>query len=200
MRYDARVTMRKVLHLPALLPIPAIAVAICCAALLHGRAAQGASPAHVAKPDVAQGEQAQGAAPRRHKPQFGTASVYARVLDGKPTASGEPHDSDEHVAAHRTMPLGTTVRVTNLANHRSTVVRINDRGPQVKSRIIDLSPRAAADIGLRARGKGLARVRLDVIAEPTDVASNGAPRGEPAQRVSDAQDQGSSGSNPASAK
>ncbi len=96
-------------------------------------------------------------------PQTGIASVYAKMLHGGATASGERHDSNDYVAAHRTLPLGSSVRVTNLANHRWVIVRINDRGPQSKSRIIDLSPTAAAAIGLHARGRGLARVRLDVL-------------------------------------
>ena len=101
------------------------------------------------------------------RPQFGIASVYARMLHGRRTASGEQHDGNDNTAAHRTLPLGTMVRVTNLANQRSVVVRINDRGPRVRSRIIDLSPGAAARIGVHAKGKGLARVRLDVIGEST---------------------------------
>lgn len=100
-------------------------------------------------------------------PQFGIASVYARMLHGRRTASGEQHDAEDYTAAHRTLPLGTLVRVTNLANHLSVVVRINDRGPRVTSRIIDLSPAAAAQIGLRAKGRGVARVRLDVIDDPS---------------------------------
>ncbi|HZQ61078.1 MAG TPA: septal ring lytic transglycosylase RlpA family protein [Casimicrobiaceae bacterium] len=99
------------------------------------------------------------------------ASVYARLLHGRKTASGEIHDGNDFTAAHRTLPLGTLVKVTNLANHRSVIVRINDRGPQPKSRIIDLSPSAGAQIGLRARGKGLARVRLEVV--PHEVAQAG---------------------------
>ncbi|MDQ6618185.1 MAG: septal ring lytic transglycosylase RlpA family protein [Pseudomonadota bacterium] len=120
-----------------------------------------------AEPD--QSSRAQQAAKAR-SPQFGTASVYARMLEGHTTASGEKHEGSDLTAAHRTLPLGTEVRVTNLSNHRAVVVRINDRGPQVTSRIIDLSPAAAAQIGLRSRGKGLARVRLDVMTLPPDTA------------------------------
>lgn len=98
--------------------------------------------------------------------QVGVASVYARMLHGRRTASGERHDSSDLTAAHRTLPLGSAVRVTNLANDRSVVVRINDRGPNVRNRIVDLSPAAAAEIGLRARGRGLARVRLEVLDQP----------------------------------
>lgn len=101
--------------------------------------------------------------PAAHRPEIGIASVYARMLHGRETASGESHDSEDLTAAHRTLPLGTEVRVTNLRDHRSVLVKINDRGPTVKSRIIDLSPRAAAAIGLRAKGRGLARVQVDVV-------------------------------------
>lgn len=148
------------IRLQQILPL---AFASCCVALVD---LAGAADAKIAQAESS----AKGSVPApRHRAQFGIASVYARMLDGKTTASGELHDSDELTAAHRTLPLGTTVRVTNLSNHRSAVVRINDRGPQVKSRIIDLSPRAAAAIGLRAHGKGVTRVRLDVLAEPPPV-------------------------------
>ena len=74
----------------------------------------------------------------------GAASYYADSLQGNLTASGEPYDKNAMTAAHRTLAFGTVVRVTNLDNGKSIVVRINDRGPHVKSRIIDLS-RAAAE-------------------------------------------------------
>ena len=104
-------------------------------------------------------------APSARRPEIGIASVYARMLHGRETASGEAHDSEDLTAAHRTLPLGTEVRVTNLRNQRSVLVRINDRGPAVGSRIIDLSPRAAAAIGLRAKGRGLARVQIEIMPE-----------------------------------
>ena len=113
-------------------------------------------------------------APSARRPEVGIASVYARMLHGRETASGEPHDSDELTAAHRTLPLGTEVRVTNLRNQRSVLVRINDRGPAVGSRIIDLSPRAAAAIGLRAKGRGLARVQVEIMRDaPVKAAEAG---------------------------
>lgn len=88
----------------------------------------------------------------------GKASYYADSLDGNPTASGEPYDKDELTAAHRTLPFGTEVKVTNLSNQKEVVVRINDRGPHVKSRIIDVSGAAARKLGLTKTGT--ARVRL----------------------------------------
>ena len=129
-------------------------------ACMAGVAIAGAAAA----PDDAQPARAVEAS--AHAPQVGIASVYARSLDGQETASGEPYETDALTAAHRTLPLGTEVRVTNLANHRSVVVRINDRGPAIKGRIIDLSTRAAHAIGLRADRKGLARVRVTVLREP----------------------------------
>src|SRR5579862_2033931 len=81
---------------------------------------------------------------QRNKPyQVGTASWYGDYFEGRPTASGEPFDMYDMTAAHLTLPLGTLVRVTNLHNHRSVIVRINDRGPYVDGRIVDLSYNAA---------------------------------------------------------
>lgn len=93
--------------------------------------------------------------------QVGTASWYGEFFEGKPTASGEPYNMYDLTAAHMTLPLGTFVRVTNLRNRRSVVVRINDRGPVVPGRIIDLSYNAAKV--LKFQQKGLQRVRLDVV-------------------------------------
>jgi rare lipoprotein A len=80
--------------------------------------------------------------------QSGAASWYARKFEGRRTASGERYDGRSLTAAHRTLPLGTYVRVTSLATGKSVVVRINDRGPFVKGRIIDLSYAAANALGL----------------------------------------------------
>ncbi|HEV2115508.1 MAG TPA: septal ring lytic transglycosylase RlpA family protein [Terriglobales bacterium] len=102
----------------------------------------------------------------RHKPyQVGTASWYGKEFQGKPTATGEPYDMHEFTAAHMTLPLGTWVKVTNLRNGNWVVVRINDRGPVVPGRIIDLSYGAARMLNFKARG--LTRVRLDIIQPDT---------------------------------
>ncbi len=91
----------------------------------------------------------------------GFASFYAPEFHGRSTASGERYDSEGLSAAHRTLPFGTRVRVTNLKNGRSVVVTITDRGPFRRGRIVDVSRRAARDLGfLRA---GVARVRLEVL-------------------------------------
>lgn len=92
--------------------------------------------------------------------EVGTASYYGRELNGRRTASGEVFDMNELTAAHRTLPFGTRVRVTNLKNGRHTVVRINDRGPFRRGRIIDLSYAAARKLGFV--GRGLAKVRIAV--------------------------------------
>jgi len=92
---------------------------------------------------------------------YGVASWYGPGFHGRPTASGEIFDQEELTAAHRTLQFGTLVEVTNLANGRSVVVRINDRGPFVEGRIIDLSLGAARLLGML--DAGLARVRLRLV-------------------------------------
>ncbi len=104
--------------------------------------------------------------------QVGTASWYGRYFQGKPTASGEPYNMYQFTAAHRHLPLGTIVRVTNLANGESVVVRVNDRGPMPKSRIIDLSYGAARSIGMS--GAGIEPVRLDLVEIEPETAQNDA--------------------------
>jgi len=93
--------------------------------------------------------------------ETGTASYYAMKYQHHKTASGERFNQSAFTAAHRTLPFGTRVRVTNLANHKSVVVRINDRGPYVRGRIIDLSRAAFARIGSTA--DGVIRVRIRVL-------------------------------------
>ena len=98
----------------------------------------------------------------RTKPyQIGTASWYGSYFQGRTTASGEPYDMYDLTAAHPSLPLGSWVRVTNLRNGRAVVVRINDRGPIVPGRIIDLSYSTARV--LHFESQGLQQVRLDVV-------------------------------------
>jgi rare lipoprotein A len=97
--------------------------------------------------------------------QVGTASWYGVQFQGKQTASGEPYDMLDFTAAHPSLPLGTFVKVTNLKNGRAVVVRINDRGPVVDGRIIDVSYNAARALGFNERG--LQKVRLD-LSQPTN--------------------------------
>lgn len=93
--------------------------------------------------------------------ETGVASWYGGEFHGRQTSSREVYDMNDMTAAHQTLPFGTYVMVTNLDNDRSAVVRINDRGPFVKGRIIDLSYATAQVLGIV--GPGTARVRLDVL-------------------------------------
>lgn len=97
------------------------------------------------------------------KTQEGDASYYADALDGNKTASGEPYDKNAMTAAHRELPLGTTVRVTYKKTGKSVTVTINDRGPHAKGRIIDVSGAAARKLGMVEDGHG--PVVLEVLAE-----------------------------------
>jgi rare lipoprotein A len=96
-----------------------------------------------------------------NSPQAGMASYYADSFHGRRTASGARYDRNGFSAAHRTLPLGTQVRVTDIRSGEDVVVKINDRGPFVRGRVIDLSRAAASEIGLTR--KGVAEVRLEVL-------------------------------------
>lgn len=89
----------------------------------------------------------------------GVASYYARMLHGRPTATGEAYDHAALTAAHRTLPLGSLVEVTNTTNGRAIVVRVNDRGPFVRGRLIDLSGASADALNFRQAGVAQVRVR-----------------------------------------
>lgn len=109
----------------------------------------------------------QGSAPQkpRHRwYQIGRASWYGKFFQGQETASGENFDMNAMTCAHRTLPLGSLVKVTNLRNHKSVVVRVNDRGPLPTNRVVDLSYGAARFLGFS--GRGTAPVRLDLISGP----------------------------------
>ena len=93
------------------------------------------------------------------KAETGLASYYASNLHGRSTASGEKYDENKLTAAHRTLPFGTRVRVTNQVNGKSVVVRVNDRGPFRRGRIIDVSKRAAEALGFVKQGV----VRVSVV-------------------------------------
>jgi rare lipoprotein A len=97
------------------------------------------------------------------KGETGVASWYGKPYHGRATASGEIYDMDKISAAHRTLPFETRVRVHNLDNGKTVEVRINDRGPFIAGRVIDLSRAAAASIGMI--GPGLARVRLEILGQ-----------------------------------
>ncbi len=96
--------------------------------------------------------------------QYGNASWYSSSLHGRKTANGECYDKNELTGAHRELPFGTLVKVKNLNNGKEVIVRVNDRGPFIKSRIIDLSRAAAITLGIL--NLGTARVSLEVISLP----------------------------------
>ena len=103
------------------------------------------------------------APPEPGRPVVGLASWYGQPHQGRSTASGEPFDKNQLTAAHRTLPFGTRVRVTNVENGQSVVVRVNDRGPFAAGRIIDVSLGAARALGMV--GAGVARVEIVVLGE-----------------------------------
>ncbi len=108
------------------------------------------APARPAGADMVQGE-----------PVVGHASWYGGEFARRPTASGQLYDPSKLTGAHRTLPLGSKVRVTNLLNGRSVMVTINDRGPYMRQRVIDLSYGAACVLGMVRRG--VARVRIELV-------------------------------------
>jgi rare lipoprotein A len=154
-----------------------LAPALIALAALAGCATQRDSvapppPSTEARPTPEEVRRAPEAAPppRAEKPslplgQTGYASWYGRWHHGRETSSGEPYDMHELTAAHPSLPMGTRVQVTNLRNGRSVEVRVNDRGPTVEGRIIDLSYAAAR--ALDAVRAGVVLVRLRVLALPS---------------------------------
>jgi rare lipoprotein A len=107
-------------------------------------------------------------APTPEAGEIGLASWYGHPYHGRASASGEIYDMEQMTAAHRTLPFGTMVRVHDLDNEKSVDVRINDRGPFVDGRIVDLSHAAAQAIQMI--GPGTARVRLEILSAPAPVA------------------------------
>jgi rare lipoprotein A len=107
------------------------------------------------------------ASAKRHWFEIGKASWYGGRFNGKKTANGEKYDMYALTCAHRTLPLGSWVRVTNLYNKKTTLLRVNDRGPMAPNLIVDLSYAAAERLGFEVNG--LAKVRIEVI-NPADPA------------------------------
>lgn len=116
----------------------------------HGPEPTGPDPAPPSAKDPASGI-----------PLTGFASYYASSFHGRRTASGETYNQNALTAAHRTLPFGSRLRVTEISSGKSVEVRINDRGPFRKDRIVDLSRRAAEELGFVAAG--LTRVRIEVL-------------------------------------
>lgn len=123
-----------------------VAVTVLAGAVLHGDSTEGKTTVAMLKPT---------------KAETGVASYYGLPYHGRQTASGEVFNMNELTAAHPKLKFGTKVKVTHLANNRSVTVRINDRGPFVKGRVIDLSKAAAEELQMiRA---GLAEVKIEVV-------------------------------------
>jgi rare lipoprotein A len=134
------------------------------ATILGVAGAQAASPAdHLAVNPAA----------HHHWYQLGVASWYGRFFQGRTTASGVPFNENALTCAHRTLPLGSVLKVTNLRNNRSVVVTVNDRGPVPRDRVIDLSKAAAEDLGFSERG--LAPVKVELIGPSSELAQLNAP-------------------------
>lgn len=132
-----------------LLGVSALALASCAGAPhAHGHRTARHQHAHVAPANA-------------HYTAIGLASWYGPGFRGRRTASGERFNPKLLTCAHRTLPFGTKLHVTNLANDRSVIVRVNDRGPFVRRRIIDLSQEAARQIGVIASGE--AKVRVEAV-------------------------------------
>src|ERR1700723_1244455 len=138
---------------------PALAVAL---ATLVLSACAHKKRAHVPPPPPSRASAVPGAV------EPGTASGYGHPYHGRRAADGETYNMETLVAAHRTLPFNTWVRVYNLNNNKTVEVRIIDRGPFVDGRIIDLSPPAAQAIDMI--GPGIAQVRLEIISSPPSVA------------------------------
>ncbi|MCU4174456.1 septal ring lytic transglycosylase RlpA family protein [Carboxylicivirga sp. N1Y90] len=100
----------------------------------------------------------------------GKASYYAAKFEGRLTANGEVFSNDSLTAAHKTLPFGTKVKVINLDNKKSITVRINDRGPFIKGRIIDLSQAAANELNFIQQG--IANVRIEINNKATQTSSS----------------------------
>jgi rare lipoprotein A len=121
------------------------------------------SPRYTASPGTSPGTRTKGAVALSSvgTVEYGVSSYYADDFHGKLTANGEVYDMYGITAAHNTLPLNTIIRVTNLENKKSIIVRINDRGPFIKNRILDCSYGAAIKLGFIR--KGTARVKIEVI-------------------------------------
>ena len=135
----------------------------CAPAPIYRSGPSGNSPVKETAAEKNTPPQAKGE-PRPLSAQQGLASFYGKEFHGRKTANGEIFDMEAMTAAHRTLPFGTMVLVTNLKNGQSVTVRINDRGPFVEGRIIDLSQGAAGKIGI----DGVEPVRLEIVQQPNN--------------------------------
>lgn len=141
---------------------PLLAVAVMACGMATGIHRADAAIDHGSRPSIAKPSASHKAGSSR--PKRGVASYYADWFDGRKTANGEIFDNDALTAAHRTLPMGTWVRVTDRETGRSVTVRVNDRGPYVAGRTIDLSKRAGEELGITE--EGVARVTVEVVSPP----------------------------------
>jgi len=159
-----------------------VAIAAMFAAAVCGLTAQASTPAAITPTKSSELAVEQPASPQAHSPQrispkikapvdrsgkkrVGKASFYAHMFAGRKMADGKQMDPQQDNAASRTLPLGTTAKVTNLETGKSAFVTIQDRGPYVDGRIVDLSPSTAQEIGISHR-EGVARVEVSPLAVP----------------------------------
>jgi len=144
-------------------------------ALLLAAGLAYASEPGPAKPSATESRPASGktkSGTKTKKAQVGQASWYGKAFHGRPTASGEEYDMFQLTAAHRSLPLGTWVKVTNLRNGKWAVLKVNDRGPYVGDRILDVSYGAAQILNFR--GRGVEKVSIEVV-EPQTFAMDRSP-------------------------
>jgi rare lipoprotein A len=109
----------------------------------------------------------------QQRPHEGEASYYGPQFNGRKMANGEPFNPNSNSAAHRTLPLGTTAKVTNLENGRSVNVKVEDRGPYARGRVIDLSPHNAEELGMKHAGTAPVRVTPIEVPERDERAGRG---------------------------
>jgi rare lipoprotein A len=146
-------------------------LASCAAHDRHAYRSDSSAPRKGQKPYTINGERYEPLASHEGFVQSGIASWYGSDFHGKTTSNGETYDMHAMTAAHKTLPLGVYVKVRNRDNGRETVVRINDRGPFVTGRIIDLSYSAAKDIGMV--GSGTASVKIEALGYLDDTGKGG---------------------------
>ena len=120
--------------------------------------------------EIADEDASKQAVKKKHKSFKGEITYYAKSLDGNKTTSGERYDGDKLTAAHRTLPLGSKVKVKNLDNNKEVVVRVNDRGPHAKGKILDVSRSAAKKLAFIEDGTTEAKV--EVISKPKTASSS----------------------------
>ena len=120
--------------------------------------------------EIADEDASKQAVKKKHKSFKGDITYYANCLEGNKTASGEPYDGDKLTAAHRTLPLGSKVKVKNLENNKEVVLKVNDRGPFASGKVLDVSRRAAKKLALIKEGTTEAKV--EVLSKPKTASSS----------------------------